>query len=150
MNFELQTSNAVDASLFHHVAVFLPAAGCIYIDLLDASATAGADFGGLHGPHSTTSICCGFIVQLIVQHVVRQIHNKSKQMECGFIGSQATGDTNQAVFLYRNFPPVLSGRTSPHFGQAVLVSKPRVYMNNTSRIVLSGSGTAGSLLIQIH
>ena len=29
------------------------------------------------------SICCGFVVQFVAQHVVQQIHNKSKQVEFG-------------------------------------------------------------------
>jgi len=32
-------------------------------------------------PNSITSICCGFVAQLVVQYVVQAIHNKSKQME---------------------------------------------------------------------
>ena len=39
--------------------------------------------GGLLDPNSTTSISCGFAVQLVVQCVVHRNHNESKQMEFG-------------------------------------------------------------------
>jgi len=49
-----------------------------------------------HEPLLCVVSICGFVVQLFVQHVVRQVHNKSKQVElwlikppclCGWIGT---------------------------------------------------------------